>query len=110
MQIQEDEIPGPTREQVEAARRLWAHAHSDASTARHTGAFLLSLYDGSRYPVSLSSLRVLDGNLYRDCLAVLELHFHDYFYMYLNVFDEDYERLAKNVAAKTQEHFGLAGG
>ena len=97
-----EEASGPTREQVEAARRLWAHASSSAHQSRHSAAFMLSLYNGSKYPVSLSSLTLLDLNLYRDCIQVLEMHYYDHFYMYLGVSDEDFEQLAQRVSAPTR--------
>jgi hypothetical protein len=87
----------PTKKQIEAARRLWAHANSETWHARRTGAFLLSLYDGLKYPVSLSSLAVLDYNVYCDCIAVLDMHYHDKFYMYLGATDDEFVQLAKRV-------------
>src|SRR4051812_47954544 len=92
----------PTKAQIEAARRLWAHANSGAWHAPRSGAFLLSLYDGLKYPVSLSSLTVLNYSEYCDCVAVLEMHYHDHFFMYLGVTDEDFARLAQRVQRLAQ--------
>jgi hypothetical protein len=91
----------PTREQIEAARRLWAHANSGAWQSRYSAALLLSLLDGHKYPISLSSLTMLDHKLYRDCIQVLDMHYYDYFYMYVDASDEEFKQLAKRVAART---------
>jgi hypothetical protein len=91
----------PTAAQVEATRRLWAHANSGDSKSHHTAAFLLSLYNGSRYPISLSSLRLVDGRLYLDCVRVLEMHYHCEFFDALpGVDDEDFTKLARAVHAR----------
>jgi len=92
----------PTKAQIDAARRLWAHANSGVRQSRHTAAFLLSLYNGSKFPVSLSSLSLLDYNLYRDCVQVLAMHYHDYFFMYVGASDEEFDLLAQRTHARTR--------
>lgn len=39
------------------------------------GRFLLGLYDGSKYPFNLVSLRALDNDLHASCMAVLQLDY-----------------------------------
>lgn len=56
-----------------ALRRLLQVAGSDTGQARICGLFLLSLYDGARYPFNLRDMRGLDKSLHDDCLAVLQL-------------------------------------
>lgn len=63
----------PTPPQLAALRRLWAHAQGETGQCRITSAFLLGLYNGSRYPFDLTKFRALDESLFLDCLAVLEM-------------------------------------
>lgn len=97
-----NETSTPTNAQLDAVRRLWAHANSGASQSRHSAAFLLSLYNGSKFPLSLSSLTLLDHNLYQDCIRVLEMHYYEEFFISLGATDDDFEQLARRVGARTR--------
>lgn len=59
-------------EALSALSRLMMSAQGCSGQCRHVAAFLLSLYDGHRFPVDITALRVLDGGLLEDCLTVLE--------------------------------------
>lgn len=58
---------------MQALRRLWLHANGGTGQCKWTAAFLLGLYNGYRFPFNLTNFRALDGELFRDCLAVLIL-------------------------------------
>jgi hypothetical protein len=95
-----NQVSTPTRAQLEAARRLWAHANSGTRQSRHSAAFLLSLYNGSKFPVSLSSLTLLDHNLYQDCVRVLEMHYYEDFFIFVGATDEEFEQLAARLGSR----------
>jgi hypothetical protein len=98
-----EEESRPTKEQVEAAARLWAHANSGSRQSRHSAAFLLSLYNGSKYPIALSTLRLLERSLYMDCVLVLAMHYYEEFFLLLGgVTEGDFEQLATRVGARTR--------
>lgn len=69
---------------IEALHRLLPVAQRCTGQSRIVGRFLLSLYNGSAFPFSLTDLRGLDSALWDDCLAVLrldrrpELEVHEY--------------------------------
>lgn len=74
------------REQgVEALQRLMAVAKRDTGQSRVVARFLLGCYNGLRFPFDLSDFRLLDYELFEDCLAVLkmdkqpEMEVHQYF-------------------------------
>lgn len=56
-----------------ALRRLVPIALGDTGQSGVVGRFLLSLYNGPAYPFALTDLRILDLDLFNDCLAVLRL-------------------------------------
>lgn len=56
-----------------ALRRLFDVATSDTGQAGVVAAFLLGLYNGSRFRFDLTELRRLDWALHDDCLAVLRM-------------------------------------
>lgn len=58
-----------------ALHRLSVVARNDSGQASTVGLFLLGLYNGHAYPFNLSRLRGLDLDLYRDCLAVLQMDY-----------------------------------
>ena len=58
---------------IEALHRLLPVAQRCTGQSRIVGRFLLSLYNGSAFPFSLTDLRGLDSALWDDCLAVLRL-------------------------------------
>lgn len=58
---------------IEALHRLLPVAQRCTGQSRIVGRFLLSLYNGSAFPFSLTDLRGLDSSLWDDCLAVLRL-------------------------------------
>lgn len=53
--------------------RIWNHTqqHSGTSGARVCAAVLLGLYNGARFPMDITDLRILDAGLLNDCLAVI---------------------------------------
>ncbi len=56
---------------VAALRRLWEIANGGSGQCRHVAAFLLGLYNGTRFPFDLTDFRCLDTAIFRDCLKVL---------------------------------------
>lgn len=58
---------------IEALGRLVPVALRETGQSRVVGRFLLGLYNAADWPFALTDLRVLDANLFDDCLAVLRL-------------------------------------
>jgi hypothetical protein len=56
----------PLRRVVEVAR-----GHSGQSI--RAASFLLSLYDGERFPLDLRDLRIVDEQIFNDCVAIIQL-------------------------------------
>lgn len=55
----------------EALQRLYAVAIGPTGQCRHVAGFLLSLYNGQRFPFDPTDLRALDAALFEDCMKVL---------------------------------------
>jgi hypothetical protein len=67
-----DEAMKPTFEQEQAAIRLWTLTSKHTSgQGRYVGLFLLSIYNGQRFPFDLTNFRCLDTAIFNDCMAVL---------------------------------------
>ena len=58
---------------VAAIQRLYPVARRDTGRSRVVARFLLGLYNGTRFPFDLTDLRLLDGALFEDCMAVLRM-------------------------------------
>lgn len=56
-----------------ALLRLLPVAQSDTGQSKRIARFLLSLYNGRRFPFDLTDLRGIDYELHDDCLAVLRM-------------------------------------
>lgn len=56
-----------------ALRRLLPIAQGNTGQCRHVAAFLLGLYNGTRFPFDLTDLRCVDGEIFDDCMAVLQM-------------------------------------
>jgi len=56
-----------------ALRRLFAASNRDSGQSRYVARFLLSLYNGQRFPLDLTDLRAIDDSLFEDCMAVLRM-------------------------------------
>lgn len=56
-----------------ALRRLLPIAKSDTGQSGVIARFLLSVYNGDRFPFDLTDFRRLDGELFDDCIAVLKM-------------------------------------
>jgi len=69
----------------EALQRLMPIAQCDTGQSQVIARFLLSLYNGDRFPFDLTDFRRLDLALFNDCMAVLAMDFspekevHKYF-------------------------------
>ena len=78
----------------EALRRLMKVAQRDTGQSRRVAGFLLSCYNGQRFPFDLTNLRGLDFNLFEDCLTVLRMDYqpaqevHVYFERGGDVFEQ----------------------
>lgn len=82
--------------QLEALHRLWKIANGNSGQCRHVALFLLSLYNGSRFPFDLTRLRCLDTAIFHDCLQVLVLDNRPMYevHIWLDVSSGDFEDLA----------------
>lgn len=60
---------------LEALHRLMQVAQGHSGQGRYIAAFLLGLYNGTRFPFDLTDLRCIDFELFEDCLAVLKMDF-----------------------------------
>lgn len=58
-------------EGIPALKRLFEIAHGNSHQPTIVARFLLSLYNGERFPFSLPDLRRLDADIFADCLSVL---------------------------------------
>lgn len=65
--------PEAADQHFDALNRLWSIANGGSGQCRYVAEFLLGLYNGLRFPFDLTSLRALDSDIVRDCLAVLAL-------------------------------------
>ncbi len=57
----------------EALQRLYEAAISHAGQGEVIARFLLSLYNGQRFPLDPSDLRILDNALFEDCMTLLRM-------------------------------------
>lgn len=71
--VEEAERPYIRTAGINALHRLVPVAQRDSGQSSVIARFLLSLYNGTAYPFSLTDLRGLDSALWDDCLAVLRL-------------------------------------
>jgi hypothetical protein len=67
------QIPAIRLEGEAALRRLLPITQRDTGQSSVIARFLLSLYNGDRFPFDLTDLRRLDYELFDDCLAVLKM-------------------------------------
>lgn len=76
-EVSEFEVQKPAimRAGKSALDRLLAVAQGHSGQCRTVAAFLLGLYNGPDYRFDLTSLRGLDLNLHRDCMAVLAMDY-----------------------------------
>lgn len=90
------QLPPQHHGHMSALQRLWLLARGNTGQSHVAAAFLLSLYNGSRFPFDLTSLRLLDGGQFADCIAVLELdrRTSDEVHVLLGVGNEPFEELA----------------
>lgn len=58
-------------EALAAIQRLLEIAHRGTGQSRIAARFLLSLYNGDRFPFDLTDFRCLDPDIFKDCLVVL---------------------------------------
>lgn len=56
-----------------ALRRLLPIAQNHSGQCRYVAAFLLGLYNGSRFPFDLTNLRAVDRAIFDDCVTVLQM-------------------------------------
>lgn len=68
-----EERPAIRAAGLAALQRLVPVAMNGTGQSRVIGRFLLGLYNGRGYPFDLTDLRLLDGALFDDCLALLRI-------------------------------------
>lgn len=67
-------MAAPTHDQLKALALLWAWGQrGDCSGERVAAKLLLGLYNGTRFPFDLTDLRLLDEQLLRAALLVIEM-------------------------------------
>jgi len=83
---------------IAAVQRLVPIAQSDTGQAGVIARFLLSLYNGYRFPFDLTDFRRLDLNLFEDCLAVLDMDFQpaEEIHRYVDNGSAVFEQLARD--------------
>lgn len=65
----------PTNDQLHSLGELFDMAQRDHGGARVARRFLLSLYNGGRFPFDLTDLRLLDLHRFEQCLNVLRMDY-----------------------------------
>ena len=90
-------LPASLQHGVDALIRLLDIAHSNSGQPRIVARFLMSLYNGDRFPFDISDFRCLDSEIFADCLAVLQLdnQFSYQVHRYIQDGENVWERLAK---------------
>ncbi len=58
---------------IDALKRLFQVAQGQSSQGSWIARFLLSLYNGQRFPFDLASLRCLDADVFEDCMRLLRM-------------------------------------
>jgi hypothetical protein len=58
---------------LDSLKRLFDLAHGDSGQCRRVAAFLLGLYNGTRFPFDLTDFRTVDASIFEDMLRVLRL-------------------------------------
>lgn len=58
---------------VPALRRLLPIAQGHSGQCRIVAAFLLGLYNGTRFPFDMTDFRCLDRAIFEDCITVLKM-------------------------------------
>lgn len=83
---------------LEALKRLVEIAHRDSGQCRRVAAFLLGLYNGTRFKFDLTDFRALDRAIFHDCMAVLAMDFRPQqeVHTYFPNGSEIWEKLAKD--------------
>jgi hypothetical protein len=70
---------------LDSLKRLFDIAHGNSGQCRRVAAFLLGLYNGTRFPFDLTDFRAVDAAIFEDMLRVLRLdnrprvEVHNYF-------------------------------
>lgn len=82
---QQAQLPAIRLRGQDALHRLMKIAQGSSGQCRHVAAFLLGLYNGTRFKFDLTDLRCVDRAIFDDCLAVLQMDYqparevHQYF-------------------------------
>jgi hypothetical protein len=78
-------LPQIRAEGLAALKRLLDVAHGHSGQCRYIAAFLLGIYNGTRFKFDLTDFRCIDHELFLDCMTVLhmdsqpEREVHQYF-------------------------------
>lgn len=70
---QRDRAKAAQQAGVDALGRLLKVAQGNSGQCRRIAHFLLSLYNGERFPFDLTDLRSIDDELFEDCMRVLRM-------------------------------------
>lgn len=83
---------------LEALKRLLPIAQGDSGQCRYVAAFLLGLYNGTRFPFDMTNFRGLDRKIFNDCMAVLAMDYQpaQEVHTYFENGGEIFENLAKD--------------
>lgn len=58
---------------VAALKRLLPIAQGHSGQCKIVAAFLLGLYNGTRFPFDMTDFRILDTKIFDDCMTVLQM-------------------------------------
>lgn len=78
MQIIQAETKKARIDGEQALRRLLPIAQGNSGQCRIVAAFLLGLYNGTRFPFNLNDLRGLDYAIFKDAMTVLRMDYQPY--------------------------------
>lgn len=91
------DFPEGLQQGLSALQRLLDLAHANSGQPRIVARFLMSLYEGERFPFDLTDFRCLDSEIFADCLTVLKLDISksQKVHRYIKDGEEIWERLAQ---------------
>lgn len=91
---------------IPALKRLLSDAQLPTGQSKIVARFLMSLYNGDRFPFDLTDFRSLDAEIFKDCLTVLVMDYQPMREVN-EYFDEGWqiwENMARNWGFKDHDH------
>jgi hypothetical protein len=102
-------LPQIRAEGEAALKRLFDIANGHSGQCRYVAAFLLGLYNGSRFPFDLTYLRGVDYEIFDDCMTVLRMDYQPFreVHTYFDKGGQRFEALADNWGIVDMQRLGL---